>query len=146
MKHKIIIGKTKIRGIVLKIKGICANEKQLHQFLLFSFCLAQTIMILSQGVAFAEDNSLENAFISMFDGVYTLVLKISTAAGAVTIAVAGFMMYFSSDNHTVEMANGWIKRIIKAWLIINCTGAIMSFLSSNITGFTWSSGTTNGQS
>lgn len=135
-------GKTKVTHMILKMR--CMNETQFQKILLFSFCLAQTIIILNQGTAFATETSLENAFISMFDGVYGLILKISTAAGAVTIAIAAFMMFFSSDSHTVDTANGWIKRIVKAWLIINCTGAIMSFLSSNITGFTWSSGTTNG--
>lgn len=142
MKQTIMKGKTKVTHMILKIRYM--NQIQFQKFLLFSFCLAQTIIILNQGTAFATEASLENAFINMFDGVYGLILKISTAAGAVTIAVAAFMMFFSSDSHTVDTANGWIKRIVKAWLIINCTGAIMRFLSSNINGFTWSSETTNG--
>lgn len=142
MKYKIMEGKEKISHMVLKARSM--NGIQLQKTLLFSFCLLQTIVILNQGTAFATDASLENAFISMFDGVYGLILKLSSAAGAVTIAVAAFLMFFSNDSHTVDNASGWIKRIIKAWLIINCTGAIMSFLSSNISGFSWSSSTTTG--
>lgn len=83
--------------------------------------------------AFAADDMWTVANKIIVD-VYTHIAGISTVLAGLMSAVAVIGAKLSNNQHKVDQAWDWLKRIWIAWAIINGIGAFIAYVSPFFTG------------
>ncbi len=72
----------------------------------------------------------------MIKDVYNHIATISTALAALMSAVAVIGAKMSNNQHKVDAAWDWLKRIWIAWAIINGIGAFIAYVKPLFDGYT----------
>ena len=67
-------------------------------------------------------------------GVYTHIAGISTVLAGLMSAVAVIGAKLSNNQHKVDQAWDWLKRIWIAWAIINGIGAFIAYIAPMFSG------------
>lgn len=70
----------------------------------------------------------------ILDNVYSKLVSLSTVAAAVAGSVAAFFFFFSSNQHSVDMAKMWGKRVLIGWCILNGLGLLFKTLAPFFSG------------
>jgi len=94
-----------------------------HYKLLFLLCLLP-LMVMQ---VYATDDMWTVANRIIVD-VYTKIAGISTVLAGLMSAVAVIGAKLSNNQHKVDQAWDWLKRIWVAWAIINGIGAFLAFI------------------
>ena len=66
--------------------------------------------------------------------VYSNIVKISTALAGLMSAVAVIGAKMSNNQHKVDQAWDWLKRIWIAWVVINGIGAFIAYIAPQFEG------------
>ena len=66
--------------------------------------------------------------------VYSNIVKISTALAGLMSAVAVIGAKMSNNQHKVDQAWDWLKRIRIAWVVINGIGAFIAYIAPQFEG------------
>lgn len=83
--------------------------------------------------AFAIDDMWSVAT-ELIEDVYTEISKISTALAGLMSAVAVIGAKMSNNQHKVDQAWDWLKRIWIAWVVINGIGAFIAYIAPQFEG------------
>lgn len=62
--------------------------------------------------------------------VYKSIAGVSTVLAGVGIAIAACMYFFSPNERSVASAKTWMLNIVKAWVIINCVGLLLTTIKN----------------
>ena len=100
--------------------------KKLYRIYVISLTLMLTLALLT-GTAFAVDDMWTVANRIIVD-VYTKIAGISTVLAGLMSAVAVIGAKLSNNQHKVDQAWDWLKRIWIAWAIINGIGAFIAYV------------------
>ena len=92
--------------------------------------------------AFAAGEDIFTLGDKIIRDVYTHIVGISTVLAALMTAVAVITMKFSGTQQKSEQAWDWIKRIWIAWVIINCIGAFIAYITPLFDGYATLPGST----
>ena len=111
------------------IIGICPN---LARYYMSIMTLTILVMILTTEV-YAVDDMWTVANTIIVD-VYTKIAGISTVLAGLMSAVAVVGAKLSNNQHKVDQAWDWLKRIWIAWAIINGIGAFIAYIAPLFTG------------
>jgi len=99
---------------------------KLHRYYMYIMVFVLLTMCLSV-YAFAAENMWEVAHRVIVD-VYTKIAGISTVLAGLMSAVAVIGAKLSNNQHKVDQAWDWLRRIWIAWAIINGIGAFLSYI------------------
>ena len=117
----------------MKIKSFLARHcPRLGQY----YTLIMTIVLLTMALsvnAFAVDDMWTVANSIIVD-VYTKIAGISTVLAGLMSAVAVIGAKLSNNQHKVDQAWDWLKRIWIAWAIINGIGAFIAYIAPLFSG------------
>lgn len=102
---------------------ICPNLGRYYLFIMTTFLLA---LCLST-TAFAVDDMWTVANRIIVD-VYEHIAGISTVLAGLMSAVAVIGAKMSNNQHKVDQAWDWLRRIWVAWAVINGIGAFLSYV------------------
>jgi len=106
-----------------KLGRLCP-ELSRHYMPLVAF--AAVVAICSPDVYAAED--IWTKAHDLIVSVYNSIVGISTVLAALMSAIAVLGAKMSSNQHKVDQAWDWLKRIWVAWAIINGIGAFLAFI------------------
>ena len=97
-------------------------------------CLTLMLMLTALTVpALAVDDMWTVANTVIVD-VYSKIAGISTVLAGLMSAVAGVGAKLSNNQHKVDQAWDWLKRIWIAWAIINGIGAFIAYVAPLFNG------------
>ena len=96
----------------------------------FLFCLITVLLLVP---AFAVDDMWIVAQTIIVD-VYSKIAGISTVLAGLMSAVAVIGAKLSNNQHKVDQAWDWLKRIWIAWAIINGIGAFIAYVAPLFSG------------
>ena len=124
-----------------KIRGEPRNGETARKMMM-ALCLTALFAAMFTLTAFADDPPADPVTIpDMFTKarqiiveVYTQIVGISTVLAALMSAVAVIGAKLSNNQHKVDQAWDWLKRIWIAWIIINGIGAFISFITPYFSG------------
>ena len=102
---------------------------RLYLICLFSLFLA----VLISGTAFAVEDMWTVANDLIVD-IYTHIVGISTVLAGLMSAVAVIGAKLSNNQHKVDQAWDWLKRIWIAWAVINGIGAFIAYIAPQFQG------------
>lgn len=91
------------------------------------------MLSLTMVPAFAADDMWTVANTIIVD-VYTQIVGISTVLAGLMSAVAVIGAKLSNNQHKVDQAWDWLKRIWIAWAIINGIGAFIAYVAPFFSG------------
>lgn len=100
------------------------------------YLIAMTVMLLTAMLtlnAFAVDDMWTVANNIIVD-VYSKIAGISTVLAGLMSAVAVIGAKLSNNQHKVDQAWDWLKRIWIAWAIINGIGAFIAYVAPLFSG------------
>ena len=83
----------------------------------------------------ADKKDIWKAGEDMIKDVYSHIATISTALAALMSAVAVIGAKMSNNQHKVDAAWDWLKRIWIAWAIINGIGAFIAYIQPLFKGY-----------
>ena len=106
--------------------------KKLYQVYILSMTLMLLLTLLTTS-AFAVDDMWTVANTIIVD-VYSKIAGISTVLAGLMSAVAVVGAKLSNNQHKVDQAWDWLKRIWIAWAIINGIGAFIAYVAPFFTG------------
>lgn len=106
--------------------------KRLFRLYLVSLVLL-SLFSLTTATAFAVDDMWTVANTIIVD-VYTQIAGISTVLAGLMSAVAVVGAKLSNNQHKVDQAWDWLKRIWIAWAIINGIGAFIAYVAPFFSG------------
>ena len=106
--------------------------KKLYRVYVSSLMLLLMLSLVTMP-AFAADDMWTVANTSIVDG-YTHIAGISTVLAGLMSAVAVIGAKLSNNQHKVDQAWDWLKRIWIAWAIINGIGAFIAYVSPFFSG------------
>lgn len=106
--------------------------KRLYRLYLLSmvFMLAISMMMPS---SFAVDDMWTVANNLIVD-LYSQIVKISTVLAGLMSAVAVIGAKLSNNQHKVDQAWDWLRRIWIAWVVINGIGAFIAYITPQFSG------------
>ena len=107
--------------------------KKLYKVYVMSMTLMLLLTLLTTS-AFAVDDMWTVANNIIVD-VYSKIAGISTVLAGLMSAVAVVGAKLSNNQHKVDQAWDWLKRIWIAWAIINGIGAFIAYVAPFFTGF-----------
>ena len=93
--------------------------------------LSSSAMATSGGVGTNDMWTVANDLIV---DVYTHIVGISTVLAGLMSAVAVIGAKISNNQHKVDQAWDWLKRIWIAWAIINGIGAFIAYIAPHFSG------------
>ena len=99
----------------------------------FVFMITLFILLYFTIPAYAVDNMWVVANRIIRD-VYTQIAGISTVMAGLMSAVAVVGAKLSNNQHKVDQAWDWLKRIWVAWAVINGIGAFLAYIVPMFTG------------
>ena len=98
------------------------------------FCVMLLLAVsMMTSTAFAIDDMWTVANNLIVD-IYAKIVGISTVLAGLMSAVAVIGAKISNNQHKVDQAWDWLKRIWIAWVIINGIGAFIAYLAPHFTG------------
>jgi hypothetical protein len=104
---------------------------------LYHYYLISLIVLLTMGLvtstAFAVDDMWTVANNIIVD-VYSKIAGISTVLAGLMSAVAVIGAKISNNQHKVDQAWDWLKRIWIAWAVINGIGAFIAYVAPLFNG------------
>lgn len=106
--------------------------KKLYKIYVLSMTLMLLLTLLTTS-AFAVDDMWTVANNIIVD-VYAKIAGISTVLAGLMSAVAVVGAKISNNQHKVDQAWDWLKRIWIAWAIINGIGAFIAYVAPFFTG------------
>jgi len=106
--------------------------KKLYKVYVMSMTLMLLLTVLAVP-AFAVDDMWTVANTIIVD-VYAKIAGISTVLAGLMSAVAVVGAKISNNQHKVDQAWDWLKRIWIAWAIINGIGAFIAYVAPFFTG------------
>ena len=106
--------------------------KKLYKVYVLSMTLMLLLTLLTTS-AFAVDDMWTVANTIIVD-VYSKIAGISTVLAGLMSAVAVVGAKLSNNQHKVDQAWDWLKRIWIAWAIINGIGAFIAYVAPFFTG------------
>ena len=106
--------------------------KKLYKVYVMSMTLMLMLTVLAVP-AFAVDDMWTVANTIIVD-VYAKIAGISTVLAGLMSAVAVVGAKISNNQHKVDQAWDWLKRIWIAWAIINGIGAFIAYVAPFFTG------------
>lgn len=106
--------------------------KKLYRIYVSSLLLLLMLSLVTMP-AFAADDMWTVANKIIVD-VYTHIAGISTVLAGLMSAVAVIGAKLSNNQHKVDQAWDWLKRIWIAWAIINGIGAFIAYVSPFFSG------------
>ena len=106
--------------------------KKLYRVYVSSLMLLLMLSLVTMP-AFAADDMWTVANKTIVD-VYTHIAGISTVLAGLMSAVAVIGAKLSNNQHKVDQAWDWLKRIWIAWAIINGIGAFIAYVSPFFSG------------
>lgn len=106
--------------------------KKLYRLYVVCLTLMLTSALLTSS-AFAVDDMWTVANNIIVD-VYTKIVGISTVLAGLMSAVAVIGAKLSNNQHKVDQAWDWLKRIWIAWAIINGIGAFIAYVAPLFNG------------
>ena len=106
--------------------------KKLYRIYVTSLTLLLLVTLLTTS-AFAVDDMWTVANTIIVD-VYGKIAGISTVLAGLMSAVAVVGAKISNNQHKVDQAWDWLKRIWIAWAIINGIGAFIAYVAPFFTG------------
>lgn len=101
---------------------------------------AASAMMLSLTPAFANNagsggtQDIWSKFQSMMFDIYGKILGISTIVAVTVAAVALVIRMVSQNQHAIENANSWLKRIVITWIVLNTLGLIVAYVQPLVQG------------
>jgi hypothetical protein len=84
--------------------------------------------LLPLAVSTDSSSDIWTAAKAIMGDFYGKLLGISTLVGVVSIAICLIWRMVSANPKTVEVCNGWIKRVAITWFILNLLGFIMNYI------------------
>lgn len=102
--------------------------------ILFFIFISTTLLFMLAVPAAAADTTIWTKANEFLKDLYTQILTISTIAGVVTAATALLLMNFSKNERTVAESRAWLKRIIVCYVLINCLGFVVAYITPFMTG------------
>jgi len=93
-------------------------------------------MLCTAPMVLASGENMWDAANRLIVDVYNKVAGISTVLAALMSAVAVFGAKLSNNQHKVDQAWDWLKRIWVAWLVINGIGAFVAYVRPLLDGMT----------
>ena len=106
--------------------------KKLYKIYVMSMAL-MLLLSLMTSTAFAVDDMWIVANTIIVD-VYTKIAGVSTVLAGLMSAVAVIGAKISNNQHKVDQAWDWLKRIWIAWAIINGIGAFIAYVTPFFSG------------
>ena len=109
----------------------------LHTMMALMLCAALTIPALASPSPSAAPTAAKDMWTvanGLIVDVYTHIAGISTVLAGLMSAVAVIGAKLSSNQHKVDQAWDWLKRIWIAWAIINGIGAFIAYISPFFSG------------
>lgn len=109
----------------------------LQTLMALTLCAALTLPALASATpspAPAAAKDMWTVANSLIVDVYTHIAGISTVLAGLMSAVAVIGAKLSSNQHKVDQAWDWLKRIWIAWAIINGIGAFIAYISPFFSG------------
>ena len=106
----------------------------------WSVVSAVSATMLSLAPAFANNagsggtQDIWSKFQSMMFDIYGKILGISTIVAVTVAAVALVIRMVSQNQHAIENANSWLKRIVITWIILNTLGFIVAYVQPLVQG------------
>lgn len=89
-------------------------------------------LIFSLQPVLADD--IWSRFSTIMKDVYGELVGISTIVAVTAAAVALLIRMISRNQHAVDEATSWLKRIIVTWLVLNTLGFAVAYLQPLIQG------------
>jgi len=109
------------------------HKKTIWGRVVFILCLAFYLLLLTSTAAYAVTDMWTKANEIIVD-VYNKIAGISTVLAGLMSAVAVVGAKFSNNQHKVDQAWDWLKRIWVAWAIINGIGAFLAYVRPLFSG------------
>lgn len=106
-----------------------SKSLRVYRIVLLTVCLSSAVFI----PAFAVDDMWTVAQTIIVD-VYSKIAGISTVLAGLMSAVAVIGAKLSNNQHKVDQAWDWLKRIWIAWAIINGIGAFIAYVAPLFSG------------
>ena len=115
----------------MKFKRKLQPQKPLQKIFKISFIMALTmyITLMLSMTASAATTDIFTKAKELIIEVYQQIVGISTVLAALMSAVAVIGAKMSNNQHKVDQAWDWLKRIWIAWIIINGIGAFIAFIT-----------------
>ena len=102
-----------------------------HYYLRITMILTMAICLTVPALAATD---LWTAAQTIIVDIYTHIATLSTALAGLMSAVAVLGAKLSNNQHKVDQAWDWLKRIWIAWMIINGIGAFIAYVTPLFSG------------
>lgn len=122
--------------MILLAFAMCISYKVFMKrfYRVYLLCMVLLLIVpLFTTPAFAIDDMWSVAT-ELIEDVYTEISKISTALAGLMSAVAVIGAKMSNNQHKVDQAWDWLKRIWIAWVVINGIGAFIAYIAPQFEG------------
>ena len=121
----------KLKGRLSKL----ARHITRHRKVICVLCLMMYLMLLMPlSASAATTTDIFTKGKELIKDLYAQIAGISTALAGLMSAVAVIGAKMSNNQHKVDQAWDWLKRIWIAWAIINGIGAFIAYISPLFTG------------
>lgn len=127
MRERIEMTTTKTAAAVSRIApGLIRTARKVH----LAVMLAAFALLFCPSAAYASaSGDIFDKFKTIAKDVYLGLLGISTIIAVTGVALALIIRMMSRNQRAVDEATAWIKRILISWIILNCLGLIVTYLS-----------------
>lgn len=110
--------------------GFCRRAYRVYLCLMVAMLLAA--LLTSPAFAAGDMWGLADKIIK---DVYSQIVKISTALAGLMSAVAVIGAKLSNNQHKVDQAWDWLRRIWIAWCVVNGIGAFVAYVAPFFSGY-----------
>lgn len=107
-----------------------------NQLVVKAFIYSSSIMVMATPMLMNvyASGDLFSAAKTAFSSIYNSLLSIVNIVAIVCAVIALLLLIFSKNQRTVESSKEWLKRIVIAWIAINCMGWIVATLTDWVAG------------
>lgn len=110
--------------------GFCRRAYRVYLCLMVAMLLAA--LLTPSAFAASDMWALADKIIK---DVYSQIVKISTALAGLMSAVAVIGAKLSNNQHKVDQAWDWLRRIWIAWCVVNGIGAFVAYVAPFFSGY-----------
>lgn len=103
-------------------------------FKAYLFCLALLLIVGAATPAALAVDDMWTVANNLIVDIYTHIVGISTVLAGLMSAVAVIGAKLSNNQHKVDQAWDWLRRIWIAWAIINGIGAFIAYIAPHFSG------------
>lgn len=115
-------------GIAEQEAALPDRSARIRQILYWSIVALAAALIISLQPVFAAD-TIWTKFSEVMKDIYGKLLGISTIIAVTAATIALLVRMISRNQRAVDEATTWLKRIVVTWIILNCLGFIIAYLS-----------------